>query len=140
MNNTWFSKRSLSNAWAYNLWLQVCVYIYIYIYIVQPFFKQLHLKERVNHKLLIVINNIILHYLLKKKKKKRSHTSLILLMFDDLNGDLQAIIMRRNAIWQQHFHNIFFFSGKFKLKLITTNHLWFVMKVLRNIMDIVFLL
>ena len=69
--------------------------VYIYIYIVQPFFKQLHLKERVNHKLLIVINNIILHYLLKKK---RSHTSLILLMFDDLNGDLQAIIMRRNAI------------------------------------------
>ena len=44
--------------------------VYIYIYIVQPFFKQLHLKERVNHKLLIVINNIILHYLLKKKKKK----------------------------------------------------------------------
>ena len=35
--------------------------VYIYIYIVQPFFKQLHLKERVNHKLLIVINNIILH-------------------------------------------------------------------------------
>ena len=75
----------------------VCVYIYIYIYIVKPFFKQLHLKERVNHKLLIVINNIILHYLLKKKKK-RSHTSLILLMFDDLDGNLQAIIMRRNAI------------------------------------------
>ena len=73
----------------------VCVYIYIYI--VQPFFKQLHLKERVNHKLLIVINNIILHYLLKKKKK-RSHTSSILLMFDDLDGNLQAIIMRRNAI------------------------------------------
>ena len=65
-----------------------CVYIYIYIYFVKPFFKQLHLKERVNHKFLIVINNIILHYLLKKKKKKkRSHTSLILLMFDDLDGN-----------------------------------------------------